>query len=1167
MEVRLGTLTDYLVLSEEPYLIRYDAPTPADGADVRVVACELQMAESTPDALWGKARQAVQEMLNRAAAAIDENKPMSERVAFQVRLGTTDWTFFDVRSGRLDGFDHHATGISTYLTMTLTCLPYVRGEAIAVSNLLSASCDPEADAWTRTNVTAASDDATAPDGSETAATLRETTATGAHGLAQDVTKDAASLTMTGSIYVRADGRDAVTLSLTDSTGANGASVLVDIAAGYIVEQASLAGSGFSAASAAIENAGSDWWRVSLTATTTADTTLRFAVQCHDGSGTSYAGDDGLGVIVWGAQLEEAASAGPLLVPLTLPATVRAGYTIPGYEYEETDYSADPDNLWSGSWTVTNMTTAASQSDPSGGTGATRYTDNNTTSLKRWVRGTNAVSMSGLPKTWTFGVYLKNYSGRNTPTIALLANDSTAPDGFGVTTGVNLTTGVTSGGSVASGWTRVGRGAMDVGGGWWFAWLTVTVPSGAGSSLYGYVAPNGWNGYNGVTADGVLVFRPQIVEGATIDMPVSTVVVDDEEVPAEPISGGNLAGAYLYGIPGDAPALYRVELDDDSEDVAVNRLHVGAWSGRDVRLHGLTPFAVLTGGEGADLSSGDAQVGTYVAGINAQPEWQPVATLSVDEITGPRGWFGAILRGRDASVYLSQPGMMDAFVTDGIGAAMVKRLDGRLMVPQTSMSFGIPQTSPGATLVIMAEWLYLSGPATASISANGGASWSTLHTQVTNGRAQFVAWIAPDSAPLDSTLTVSWSDGMSTPRAVDEPGLMLIQIPGAASSPVDGTDVDITVGRDKDTQSGFASITTTQAATLLLSAGLGVGDWSQNFTIPVGDKDWYSVGGLTSGSIWAKTLSSAGAQSVRFTRMSLERGQDSPPEPWIVSLAGIKTAAATGADVTPGLWSLMVTAISDDGTESLAAGPIMRNVPSAASAVRTVWTPPVIGVSNVAGYRVYRNHGSGSAYAEVDHETLEYTFLDEDALTDGEPPTTAPPVVAWRLSISLPSGETLWRATRAVNSTLANGVFEDIALGEVPIPPIPAGEGETPGGALLTVEAAHIRGAHAAANGLWLYSRSSGQVIVLRDGMDATDPVGWVIDTNRDGISAGWLRGDGDTEAGQAVIEPGALTLAPDRAIVSIRPEVAGGESALPQSVLSLRRLLITPRWWYVRGRA
>jgi hypothetical protein len=216
--------------------------------------------------------------------------------------------------------------------------------------------------------------------------------------------------------------------------------------------------------------------------------------------------------------------------------------------------------------------------------------------------------------------------------------------------------------------------------------------------------------------------------------------------------------------------------------------------------------------------------------------------------------------------------------------------------------------------------------------------------------------------------------------------------------------------------------------------------------------------------------------------------------------------------------------------------------------------------------VYRNAGSGWGYVEVTAPATSYLWTSESGITNADPPSVPPPVTAWRASVALPSGTTIWRGLPSVASRIANGTWEDIALGDVPLPPIPAGESATPDGARLVIEAAHLTGAVVMVNGVWMMDRSSGQVLTWRERLNSADPINWVVETNRDEISAAWLRSDAGTEAGQADIQPGVMTLQPGNALVVIRPEIAGGVSALTQSDLRLRRLLVTPRYTWLRGR-
>lgn len=1149
MEIRLGTPTDYLDLCSATYMLRLDMPDPGD-APQRAVAGELQITADTPDGLW-KARRAVEDMLRRARRAHVERWPAAERVSLQMRLGTAGWTHADVIGGTLDGFEHHATGISTYCALTLTCLPLLRTDAIVAENLLAAPCDPTASAWTATNVTATADDASAPDGSLTAATLRETATTGNHEIRQQATKPAVSAAYTGSAYARADGRGHVALWLSDSTGTNGAYAGFDLTAGAGLYPAGVSGAGFSGATAAITDAGGGWWRVSVTATTNADTGLRLYVQCHDGSGTSYAGNAALGLRVWGMQLAAGDGPGLLLVPTYHADTVWGEHVVPGYEYDAVDYTADPDNLWSGGWTTNNMTETTGQPDVAGGSSAIRYTDNNSLSQPRWIQAATPPAASGLPRTYTFAVYVKNYAGRNTVRLCVTSS-STNPSSIGASRQFDLVTGNSAVNYTSSGYAVVSNESIDCGGGWWWLRLSVSVPS--GSTISGYITAQADNfgAYTGNTAYGILVFRPQIVAGEAIDKPINHIVVDDTTVPQATLATGKPSGAYIYGIPGDAPALMRLELADATTGGdAVNRVHVGGWSGRAVRLGALAPFTLLDAAEGAILTTGSAsQVGEHVPLVNASPAWQTVGTMPIP--ADVRGRFDVVARVRDTSSNVSPPELLSVVRAGGIYARQVARVTTVLQGSQTSISLAIPVTTPGATLVLMAQG---NSAGTMSITANGGLTWSALHTPSGLWQAGFRAWHVSNAAAISSTLTVGWSAGMT------DGTVSLIEIIGAATASLDQTDTDYLDQRNADNLSGTASVTTTQAAELLLSAGLGLGDWSQAFTVPIdGNALWHGVSSLTSGAIYARSVSSTGTYTARWMRMIIDRGGTAQDEAWLVTLASFKAADASGANLTIGRWSVCVTAIDANGVEGMPSQVGAVDVLSTSSSVTATWAEPENGTA--ASYRVYRNRGTGWAYATVTAPATTHTFTSETGLTSGNPPSSPPAVAAVRLAVALPSGETLW-AGRAVSAARSNGLYEDMGLGSAAFPPTVAGEGDTPDGALAAVQVAHQTGAPVGVDGVWLYGAETGQAVVERRGLDETNPLDWIIDTNRDERLAAWLEDAGD-EAGQlAQRVPGALVVEPGNALLAIRPQIAGGLSDLPAADLRITRVLITPRWRYL----
>ncbi|HBY44953.1 MAG TPA: hypothetical protein DEG70_01695 [Chloroflexi bacterium] len=1150
--VRFGTLDAYLDLMDRTtYRVRYPgigAPPAGDGMLERVVTVPLMVSATTADGLY-QARTALEDMLASAASTLQTRASAADRITLSVQAGTAGWTFIDVRRGTVDGWELLPDGIHAYCTLTLTCRPLMRGDAIQAQNLLADPCNPTATGWTKTNVTATASVAAAPDGSTTAGRVRETATTAEHGMAQSITKAATATVYTASAYVKADGRDRLRLRL--MSGANGAGATFRLDTGVVSTAAALIGSGWADASAVIVADGG-WWRVSVTATSDTTTTATLDLRIDNGSGVSYAGDTGKGLLVWGAQVEEGATPGLLLVPTMLPASVKNAWTETGYEYDEPsgsfNYTADPDNLVSRSdFTSSNMTRQASYSDPSGGTSAERFVDNSVASSVRYVSSQGDPTPSSLPRNYTGAIYVKNYAGRNTPTIVFRESG-----GDSVYFEVNMTDGtmgsVTTAGSKV---TLVSREVQAVASSWYWVRITATIGSGAGDLEF-RIYPNGTAAYAGTTTYGVIVWRPQIVTGDTIDDPqiLTTVVVDPIEHAAVTVGAGRQSGAWVYGIPGDAPALYRAELDDNSATVAVNRVHIGAWSGPGVLLDEVEPFSIAAASDAAAMvSDGSGNIGTSYPTMGADLDWSAVGSVSLTDLTSRRGSADVIARVKDGSSYLSQPQSLEASVTGGIYARRISRI---YRDASTGMGFGAPRVTPGSTLVMLVQWTALIGAGTPTMSGTGGLTWTKIG-QVEEGFSRFAWWYAKDVTQPTSQIAVTWAGTAGFPAAT------LVEIIGAAADPFDKwAGASVSSRYHNTSYSATLGSATAQAHSLLLSAGLGLGIANNPLTVPSGY--WRVVSSLSSGGVGALTVTSTGAYGVTWDRPP---GIVDSGEGWIVAIAAFKAAAATGSSITVGQWQNCVTAVDAAGNESLPTGVVSVPVPSTSSAVALTWTPPATGTPTK--YRVYRQHVDTWAYVEVTAPATSYIWTSESVYTNAMPPTVAPPVAAWRAAVSLPSGETLWRSQASASSNLASGLWEDISLGSLPLPPIASGEGVTPDEARLTVEAAHLTGAIVGVNGIWLVDSAEGQTVSHRIGMAADAPADWVVDTNRDGVTSAWLRDPttGD-EAGQLAIR-GQQTLSPGNAQIVVRPEVAAGESDMVAGNLSIRRLLITPRWRYLRG--
>jgi hypothetical protein len=194
---------------------------------------------------------------------------------------------------------------------------------------------------------------TAPDGSNTGELMGEDTATAKHGILQSVA-GSASTTYTLSVYAKAQTRTRVLLEIDDAAITNGAYVVFDLAGNQIGDPGGSFGSGWTKTNATITDVGAGWRRCTLTVTS-GGTTIGAQIRADGGAGTaaqvySYAGGGpGVGLYLWGAQLEQASSAGPY-VPTTAASASHAGQ--PPGTYTLTVQATNAAGSGSGTATIT-----------------------------------------------------------------------------------------------------------------------------------------------------------------------------------------------------------------------------------------------------------------------------------------------------------------------------------------------------------------------------------------------------------------------------------------------------------------------------------------------------------------------------------------------------------------------------------------------------------------------------------------------------------------------------------------------------------------------------------------------------------------------------------------------------------------------------------------------
>lgn len=169
--------------------------------------------------------------------------------------------------------------------------------------------------WTLSGVTISADSTTAPDGTLTADTLVENTATSVHQTYQSTTLSLNTSAWSASVWAKANTRTKLRLYLATAGLARGVYADFDLSAGT-VGAATKINAADSGNTAAIYDWGNGWYRCVVSVNGTA---AAYFCQCAmlDGAGAvNYTGDGTSGLYLWGGQ-------------------VNAGATADGYQYTTT----------------------------------------------------------------------------------------------------------------------------------------------------------------------------------------------------------------------------------------------------------------------------------------------------------------------------------------------------------------------------------------------------------------------------------------------------------------------------------------------------------------------------------------------------------------------------------------------------------------------------------------------------------------------------------------------------------------------------------------------------------------------------------------------------------------------------------------------------------------
>jgi len=345
--------------------------------------------------------------------------------------------------------------------------------------------------WTATRGTVTVNDTTAPDGLTTADKFGEDTASGIHGVIQQVNASANTVYVM-SVYLKSDERTFGYIRpevLNSGVFVGGFTQIFDID-NKTVESFGGFGTAPTLITASIVDAGNGWVRASVVVQMNASgvNQLKFITgPSSSGSSISYAGTTGSGIHIWGAQLSQ-----HKFVPVGNPYIKTTSAAVYGARLDhEAGYflsAEQPQNLvvqsedFNTNWSKSRITVATNQiAAPDGTTTADKIESDNQTGAHHIFDGT--ITSFGNDEDVTFSIFLKS-AELNTASIRIRQRDS---DGTYLIGSLNLDTGEVTGTSTA------GSPSNDT--------FTVT------SEDYG----NGWYKYimSANTGTGTFVVRPHV----------------------------------------------------------------------------------------------------------------------------------------------------------------------------------------------------------------------------------------------------------------------------------------------------------------------------------------------------------------------------------------------------------------------------------------------------------------------------------------------------------------------------------------------------------------------------------------------------------------------------------------------------------------------------------
>jgi hypothetical protein len=450
---------------------------------------------------------------------------------------------------------------------------------------------------------------TAPDGTSTADTIRESSDTSVHRI--DQSGFVASGLVVLSVFAKLGaGTRFLTISVSDAANAsNSGSATFNLAAGTNTQ--TQANGAYSGPSATIVAVAQGFYRCTLTVTASVASGVRIALNdtgtptsANRGIGSTYTGDNTSSLILWGAQLEQR-SAVTAYTPTTtqpitnyVPVLLSAANNVARFDHnpvtgeslgllieeQRTNLFERSEEFENAYWTKTNSSVTANTIVAPDGTLTGDKIVENTANGVHDVRRIVAASAS---TAYTQSVYVKA-AERTRGELQMFGNSG------GSTVTFNLTAGTVTVVGPYGGWASTSATITNVGNGWYRVTHTATTNAGLTvfNSTFNTQNAAGSGSYTGDGYSGIFIWGAQLESGSFSTSYIATVAsAVTRSADAASMTGANFSSWYnaaegtLYAeaMLSYTPAASTFPMLACADDGTINnRIALSTNSSRDIR---------------------------------------------------------------------------------------------------------------------------------------------------------------------------------------------------------------------------------------------------------------------------------------------------------------------------------------------------------------------------------------------------------------------------------------------------------------------------------------------------------------------------------------------------------------------------------------------------------